>query len=164
MERLRISKYDPKYRDANGYYTKDEWTEYYQIDEFFTTEEIAYNEYLIVEDKYVTAITAFFKINDCIKIEISDKEFKLTNDKLSDGHNTYLLNTFQNIQTKSIIEFDDLEPVIRLILRGFFWGKLRCLIKDISVEFGYDFYIYFNSMSFSADLIKEVNDLGLYIN
>ncbi len=49
----RVTKYDPKNRDHNGWYVKDEWTDYSDIGKSFEGKRLTFWEYFNVESKYI---------------------------------------------------------------------------------------------------------------
>ncbi|MBR5784084.1 MAG: hypothetical protein IKY43_02830, partial [Bacteroidales bacterium] len=69
-----IAKYKPfKYNSIGVYQDTEEWTDYYSVGN-----EISYDDYKIVEDKYVCVIREILTITDCkyitlVSIECCDK-------------------------------------------------------------------------------------------
>lgn len=53
---LRITKYDPQYRNELGYYLRDEWTEISDVGRTFEGKLLTANEYLETEARYVEAL------------------------------------------------------------------------------------------------------------
>lgn len=51
MMNYRISKYNPKYRDEHGIYTRDEWTSISDVGEYFNGYEVTMEEYLDTENR-----------------------------------------------------------------------------------------------------------------
>ena len=62
----QITKYNPKNRDKDGIYLKDEWTEYSDIGKIFEGKELAYEEYEKVEEKHIQAVLLFM---ECMNID-----------------------------------------------------------------------------------------------
>ena len=50
MMHYRISKYNPKFRDEDGFYTRKEWTSISDIGESFDGSEVTIHEYLEIEN------------------------------------------------------------------------------------------------------------------
>ena len=63
MTKVRISKYNPKYR-VNGAYVKEEWTDYSDIGNIFDGHVFTFEDYLKMELNYLNAI--YNIINSCI--------------------------------------------------------------------------------------------------
>ena len=55
MNRYRLSKYNPAYRDADGSYTKEEWTSISDIGKTFEGVTLQLEDYMHVEDAYIAS-------------------------------------------------------------------------------------------------------------
>ena len=56
MHCYRITKYDPKYRNSKGHYTKNEWISVGDIGRIYDSKEFTLSDYLSVEEKYFEAV------------------------------------------------------------------------------------------------------------
>ena len=74
MIKYRITKYNPKFRDKNGVYLKDEWTSYDDIGQIRNYKEVAVEEYLNTEEKYIKAILSLLNEKKVNGLIISDLE------------------------------------------------------------------------------------------
>ena len=64
MYKYRISKYNPKFRNSTGKYTNDEWTSISDIGKTYNNKKFTKKEYIITEDKYISAIMLIlYKMN-----------------------------------------------------------------------------------------------------
>ena len=82
MMNYRISKYNPKYRDEHGIYTRDEWTSISDVGEYFNGYEVTMEEYLETENRYVKAIDIildYLKISYLYIMELEKYENDITN-------------------------------------------------------------------------------------
>ena len=162
MNYLRISKYNPNYRNKLGHYCKDEWTEYNQINKYFDSPKKAYREYLKIEEKYISTIELFIRFYDCSEIYITNKEFK-SRLELQSKESARFLDVYDKLRKIKKVKIEELSDIIALTLRGYFWSVLTNDTNSIKVEFGYDFYIYLYSDKFHPDLIKGIEKIGLFI-
>ena len=70
----RITKYDPKKRNLQGWFLEDTWISYGDIGSVYQGKKLTYNEYVHVEDLYINAIVQFMKclnISTHLSIEVS---------------------------------------------------------------------------------------------
>jgi hypothetical protein len=137
----RVTKYDPKNRDMSGVYlVKDEWTSYSDIGTNIYGKQLTYDEYIEIEDAYVTAIKLFMKCNkiDSLMVASLEKNHELNNDDKYISND--MKNSFQQVKTGINLRIDEVELLARLILREKLWCKLES--KDMFVHFGYDYYMY----------------------
>jgi hypothetical protein len=124
MKQFRVTKYDPKHRDARGAYTQEEWTSYSDIGKSVTKEE-----YEKVETAYIETALKFLTEQGIAELKITCLErhgdSREANRSLSDG---------------TTIKTDFLVPVLRGILREHYWAKLES--KNAFLHFGWDYYMY----------------------
>ena len=59
MYQYRITKYNPKYRQLDGKYLNNEWTSYSDIGKKYNGKLFTMQNYIEVENSYVTAIILF---------------------------------------------------------------------------------------------------------
>ncbi|QNR25594.1 hypothetical protein [Croceimicrobium hydrocarbonivorans] len=69
-----ITKYNPKYRDENGYYTKVDWIGYAQIDTVYEGNKLSYEDYLEVENSYIEAVFLFLNHQHCSEASLGKIE------------------------------------------------------------------------------------------
>lgn len=60
MLKVRITKYNPIYRDDNGYYTLNDWTSFSDIGKEYNNSIFTLEEYIKVENSYLSAIDILF--------------------------------------------------------------------------------------------------------
>jgi hypothetical protein len=61
MSSWRVTKYDPRHRDSQGRYKRDEWIGPAQIGQTFPDGALTEAEYLRVENLYIAAALAFLR-------------------------------------------------------------------------------------------------------
>ena len=150
----QITKYNPKYRNADRAYLKDEWTEYGDIGKTFEGKKLTYEEYEKVEEAHIKAVLLFM---DCLGID-SLKVVHLSKDcnhadsvtvaDIKIKNNTYY--------TREIIIF-----IIKSILRYEFWCILEA--KSMRVRFEYDYYMLLACKVPCTSIIQQIEQLGLFV-
>lgn len=146
---IRVTKYNPKYRNMNGEYLNQEWTSFSDV------WKIVWNdEYLDVENKYIhfiEKVLGIVKITNLTLIELEDNSnfWEVCWVKLSN-------NT--NYSSKECL------IISRNILREKIWWKL-IWNNWFYLHFWYDYYMYFwwiddNQLQ---QIIKEVKIDWIYI-
>lgn len=160
MFQKRVTKYDPKKRNAQGYYLWDEWTEYSDIGKIYQGREVTITEYLDVEERYLAYIEAFLWALNVKEMAIYclwiDKN---NNDALKRLGGEPLL-PFEKIQEGGVLEGDEVLACVRSVLRGQIWCKLLGA-KGSYLHFGYDFYMYLGCDE--PSLLIEPDIPGLYV-
>ena len=74
MDSIRVTKYNPQYRDTNDVYTREEWTSFSDINKVFQGKLFSLNEYLLVEEKYIKAVKTILKEKNIKNLKIRDLE------------------------------------------------------------------------------------------
>lgn len=153
---LRISKYNPIYRDTDGGYTREEWTDFSDIGKSFSGEKFTKQEYEEVEQSYVLMIYNCFKQLDGNDIFVSDIEIYSPpiEDDLLGIYNLLKIGQYHFTIT-------DLPILIKLVLRNHIFGKM--VSQKIECHFGYDFYTYIVVYEEFVKNIYETNKYNLYI-
>ena len=155
---LRITKYNPIYRNEEGHYKKDEWTSYSDIGTRYDDKLITFQDYIKFEDAYVYAVISFMH---CIEIS----ELKIVNlEKYSDdfdkNYSQQMIKTLNSIKNNQVMT-TNIEDVIRLVLRENMWCKLEGM--GLAIHFGYDYYMYIGSEKKCDQQIKEIEKRGLFV-
>ncbi|NBI28643.1 hypothetical protein [Chengkuizengella marina] len=170
----RVTKYNPLFRDENGFYTKqDEWTSFYDTDGDTLTVE----EYLTVENAYVNAILYFMNDMNIKELTINGLE-KCDDDVDCDfglkhlekigftiKRDLYPIDTLEllNIVTdQMVIRNEDISHLCRLILRNHVWCKLKNE-SNFHVHFGYDYYMYIGISQRCEQAIEKVMQSNLFV-
>jgi hypothetical protein len=157
----RVTKYNPDNRDDDGSYKLDEWTSISDIGKEFNGIRFDYQDYIAIEDKYISAILEFCNYFNIQELEI--KNLELHDQDTWDKYSLGLKETFQEIKEKRIISKQELENIGRLILREYFWCDLEN--KDKGIHFGYDYYMYFDTgTKIPEELKNKIREIGLYVD
>lgn len=169
LKKYRITKYNPKYRDENGYYTKEEWTSYADIGEIYEGKSFVKEEYLRVEKMYIVTIMYILKqenvkkmiMKACEKYSIKDTRKYLRKHGLNLSKSDELF--LKGIRDGKQIAFGELKRALRLLLRDGFWCILYDPETGCRVQTGYDYYAYMACHSIAPELIHKVEKLGMFI-
>jgi hypothetical protein len=159
-----VTKYNPIYRDENGHFKKDEWLGFFQVGKIINGQLFSLESYLDVESKYIAAARIFFSFHNCASVLLKNVEKYGTLDyNLADRRE--MMMVYDKIEDGFVVSLDNLDAVIKLVLRELVWAELFCdFDQSVVVRFGYDFYMYFNSDE-NWDSIKErITHLGLFID
>jgi hypothetical protein len=150
MDSIRVTKYNPQYRDTNDVYTREEWTSFSDINKVFQGKLFSLNEYLLVEEKYIKAVKTILKEKNIKNLKIRDLEI-------------YSEDLNLNLKEGDSIGSLNLNEVMKMILRENIWCKL---VSDdyFEIHFGYDYYMYFVSNEISNRVIESVKEIeGLFV-
>jgi len=153
----RLSKYNPKYRNPNDNYTRDEWISFSDVGEVFNGEIFSKQSYLLMEDNYISSIKNFFKSKDvgfvsCLEVEDYFEQESLKGEELD------LYEKFK-ILPSDRIDLEQIGIVAKLILRDIIWCKFRSQSK-VEVCVGHDFYMYFHSPDQNYEFVTPK---GIYV-
>ena len=145
MNQYRVTKYNPEFRNAEGVYTKDEWTSFSEVGK-----TVSKGEYAEVEAAYIDTAIQFFEEQGIAGLAIVYLEnsagYKDPKMKLAEGE---------------IVHKDNLASVIRGILRENYWAKLES--KNAYLHFGWDFYMYIGVPLAASQAITVAERNGLFV-
>ena len=114
---------------------------------------------MFYENLYIEAVKSTLNINGKIlKIDSLEKYECRTFSDLSIDETLKLYNKVKNGMT---ISQDNIEVLLRLILREVIWCKL--LNNDMFVHFGYDYYMYIGCHTMSDTDRNILTEKGLFI-
>ncbi len=151
MYTYRITKYNPKFRNAKGSYLRDVWTQFSDIGEKFNGKTLTKKEYIKVENAYVVTLQSFLDESGILSM----KAIRVENSK-------NIKYKGQLIKKNKVYKVEDLGELFRLILDGKFWCKFKN--KDGSyVDFGWDFYTYIGIPKYCKKSIELAKKQKLYV-
>lgn len=170
MRRYRITKYNPLLRDNQGHYISNEWTSYSDIGKVFHGNIFTNQEYENMEKNYILSLKNILRKKKISELSISDieKNFELSeiiemlansNLSLTDSEKELYEKANNNVRIRN----HDLEAIIKLLLRECLWCKLSSTIPKISIEIGYDFYVYVYCDNISDDVVEEIAKHELFL-
>ena len=147
LKTYRVAKYDPRYRDAKGFYTRDEWTSVSDVGKVYDGVEFTWDAYLQTEDRYVNV--AQYVIGALNLSQVFLKEFELVAD---------------NYEPISQLECDPSTAlcVLRNVLRENCWCKFD-LDGQGYIHVGYEYYMYVGCVSRVELCAEFVKSHGLFL-
>lgn len=158
-----ITKYDPSYRDENGYYVGEDWTSISDIGESFNGKILTFDRYKEIEERYVVAARWFFEFHGCKRMIVRNLE-KRFDDSYKYADKNELLDVYNKLAEGTVFDFTILATIVKLFLRELAWAELICQTNENSaVRFGYDYYMYFNSDKDMRSLFENIRKTGLFV-
>lgn len=169
MTSYRITKYDPEKRNAQGHYLDDsEWTSIADIG------KSAYNNpdyaaYEKTETAYVDAIKIILHDLNLDHLKIKLLELNITKEEFEEEETTGKLKNInvdfdrdiRKLENGFELDFENIEKIIRLILREMIWMVL--INENIEIRFGYDYYMYVSTVNLKPSTISKIENNGLYV-
>ena len=142
----RITKYDPRWRNADGHYTKDEWTSFAEVGKSVGGQRLTMAEYLAVEEKYLTVLHALLREAGVKDLELKDFENRKA----------------PRLRFRSPMTLARALAFARLALREKVWGKLIAS-RRAYVHFGWDYYLYVGLSRRTPLAIQTARSLALFV-
>lgn len=166
----QITKYDPKNRDATGKYCIEEWTSISDIDKIYNAKVFDIKTYIATENAYIEVVT---KLMECYSIEsLYVKELEKYLDvediykiiqKYPEYYSDRILEVFKSVVEDSKLDIKDTQLMCSLILREHLWSELCSKEKDFVVKFGYDYYMTIECPEIQKEIVKIINENGLFL-
>lgn len=157
----RITKYDPKKRNSQGWFLEETWISYGDIGSLYQGERLTYDEYVRVENLYINAIVEFMKYLNISHLEVKclENHGSINEDQSVDKAEQMFVDA---LRENDLLSLEQVKVASRLILRNYFWSKLISKHK-MFVHFGYDYYMYIGSRSECKEAIQKIRESGLYV-
>ena len=143
----RVTKYDPAKRDASGAFLGDDWTSIADIGKPFAGVVLSEDRYLMMEQAYVQAAASFMREAGISSLAVTDLEIP---SHLSEVP-----------EERSKLSIDEIEPVLRALLREKYWCRLEDAQAFIHV--GYDYYMYVGVPRACPEAERKSRESGLYV-
>lgn len=156
MYYYRITKYDPKLRDMDGCYIRDEWTEFGDVG----IKKCTLEEYEAMEAFYIDAVMKFavclnIEGLQCFGVEKHDEPDEM--DMPSAWRALY-----NKVTLGATVVIADLPILLKLILRNYLWCKLGC-DERMFVHFGYDYYMFVGLEKECKDAVENIERGELFV-
>jgi len=164
MNYWRVTKYDPKNRDDNGFYKKDEWIGIGDIGKKFGDVELTFESYLSRENAYVAAVIRVMRENNVESLKVkplqksSQRIYYLCNVGFSEPETNKF---YKSLKTNTMVSMHDVARIVRFAIRGIIWCKL--VSDKMFVHFGYDYYMFVGSENQSESMLNDIISSGLFI-
>jgi len=168
-----IVKYNPKYYDAKGVYTKDEWTEFSDIGRLFDGKRLSIEEYLEAENNFIAFVNDCLDIAGCRYLTINwswEYEKKFFRDRIKDVckldpsfDESECLTLIHEIEAKNRVSIPIAMYLFKLMLRNAFNLSLSNGKRKIKFYMGYEYYLHFFTCIDSETLKKIADKRNLYV-
>jgi hypothetical protein len=143
----RVTKYNPRFRNSSGAYTREEWTSFADIGCSFGGVELTRAEYERVEDAYVATAAAFLREAAVSQVIVRG---------LENGRGPSV-----SFADGDALAMEQVPEVLRSVLREECWCRLEG--PDAFVHVGWDYYIYVGVPSPCPAASRQAKDLGLFV-
>lgn len=169
MYRYNISKYNPLFRDRSWNYTIEDWTAISDVGKKFNHKILTVQDYLSVEDSYISAIRLILEFRKLKYLNISnvrksfdEKQHTEILSRLKLQYSPDIIDTYNKVETIEKLEHNMLDHLLRLMLREDIGAKVY-YPRKLKVFICYDFLMSVYSSQSLAKLIPEIELLGLYV-
>lgn len=143
----RITKYDPRLRNAKGHYTRDEWTFFAQVGRRVAGRVVTMAEYLRTERKYLQVLEAMLREAGVTRLEVRD--LRWTDPRVKKWRKQ------RTVTIRQALAF------ARLSLRERLDGILVAP-REAYVHFGWDYYVYVGLSRPARSALDLAGSLGLF--
>lgn len=147
MQQLRITKYNPCQRNAQGHYLLNEWTEFSDIGKEFEKGVLTTEQYENVESKYIESALGF----------LTEAGIGYLRARSVENHQNFSDAPAEGER----IATADLKAAFRNVLRNKYWCKFEA--EHGFVHFGYDFYMYIGTSVDCEAAQKSAVLRGLFV-
>jgi hypothetical protein len=149
----KITKYDPLNRDADGSYLNDEeWTCFAEVGTKSSIEE-----YLKIEQNYMNAIRSFMAEMGL------NRAYVIALEQWSDEVKNQNADAFlSKVWIGKAVSVQEAQELAKLTLRNAIWCK-QGFKNRFFVHFGYDYYMYIETIRECTKAIDTVTRSGLFV-
>ena len=148
MKEFRITKYDPKYRDRNGVFTKPDWTSFSEIGDVINGHKVTKSEYMKVEKAYIDSALHFLREANIVSLTVLGLE----------NHRKAPISVTEG-QTLTLHK---LQTSFRNVLREKYWCRFEQEGKAY-VHFGWDYYMYIGLSVNCNKSVRFAKEHGLFV-
>ena len=166
----QISKYNPKNRDKTGKYCIEEWTSISDIGKVYNAKVFDINTYIATENAYIGAVTKLMEQYSIESLYVKglEKYLDITDidmimQKYPEYYTDGILEVFKSVVEGIKLNINDTQAMCRLILREHLWSELCSKEKDFIVKFGYDYYMTIECPEIQKEIVKVLNENGLFV-
>jgi hypothetical protein len=143
----RVTKYDPRFRDASGAFLRDDWTSFDDIGSAFGGTVLTPEEYRRVESVYTEAALAFLREAGCASVRCVTVENHAADPTAPEEGTS--------------VGVEELPPLIRAVLRSEWWCRFEG--PGAFLHFGYDYYVYVGVPIPCAQSCVRAHESGLFV-
>ncbi|MBH0173622.1 hypothetical protein IHV09_08640 [Fictibacillus sp. 23RED33] len=169
MHKYRITKYNPLFRDAEGRFTRDEWTSISDIGKVFENQELTIEMYKKTEDSYIKAVhltmdflnLPHLHARNIIKSFHDNQFLALINDNI-ELYPKDMLQYYFSTNNNEKITHEDIDKHCRLQLREA-WGSALFYPQKCKLFIGYDYLMSIHSHIPLDPIFQSIQNLGLFV-
>ena len=163
MHQWRVSKYNPRFRNRKGVYQADDWTCPSDIGKVFNGHRLELDEYLAMEDRYVSTAMHFREESGLSSLTVVglETEIEVSPTVRQIGLDELLLQGSE-LQEEQQLSGAELARACRLNLRNLLYCKVEESGKFF-IHFGYDYYMYLGSFLPCPDSVRYGQEVGLFV-
>ncbi|WP_312095600.1 hypothetical protein [Aminipila sp.] len=169
MKKYNISKYNPKFKDNQGRYLREDWTAISDIDKVYNGKIFSAEDYLKMEDNYIKTVYKILNFHNLKTLKVKDVKKSFTQekflkliDKQNIAYSQHLLNFYNRIESVKNLEYQDIDSFCRLLLREDIGAKLF-YPRKLKIFICYDYLLGIHSSSSIEKVIPKITDLGLFV-
>lgn len=158
----RVTKYNPDFRDENGYYTLiEEWTCPSDIGKVFNEHEFTMLEYLQAETAYIDSVIKFIEESGIDSLRVIQLQYTISEE---DKTSPLYEKEFETMVLKedALVNKNDIRLICKMVLRNFIWCQLYSK-NNFFVHFGWDYYMYIGSNVNCLSVIEFASNNGLFV-
>lgn len=168
--RYRITKYDPVLRDGQGRYLPKHWTSVSDLGNPACTPPLTLPAYLATEAAYVSAIQEGIRQVGCQQLVVTKAEKYVPLAEVKEQLASLGIpltreeeEVFQSFAVGLPLTAAQVPAAARLILREALWGELASVDGRLTIEFGYDYYLYLTLPPMPPEAIRRIEAMGLHV-
>ena len=164
LNKYSIVKYRPEFYDEHGVYMKDEWTSVSDIGNIFDGEELTKDQYLEVENAYISTVKELVAAAGCKYLSVVGiEDYGLRRAKAFNNENKAMYQIVSQYTEGHRLSVNDIDYVMKLCLREQYWCILANGRHNVQLDVGYEYYLHFYSL-LPVDFVKAiVRKNNLYI-
>lgn len=158
IQGLRVTKYDPRLRDARGAYLRDDWSSVGDVGRSHGGRVLTMTEYLRVEaayvdtamDLYVDAGSPPLIARDIAAVDVRPRKVP--------GKVLSLRRKGERRVSRA-----EMPRVVRACLRELSWCRLEAEDASYLLHFGYDYYMYVSGVAPSEGTLEAAAARGIFV-
>jgi hypothetical protein len=159
----RITKYNPDFRDEDGAFQGEDRISISDVGKNFSGRILTFEEYLSVENKYISSALHFFNETNLKNLSVVGLEQKQDQKRnVEDVRFSGIDYEKKNLREGVAIDVSNLPQLCRLVLREIIWCRLKSG-QDFYIHFGYDYYMYIRTSVWPDSSVNFAKELGLFV-
>lgn len=169
MNKYRISKYNPIFRGGTGRYSREDWTAISDIGKTFDGQLLTIELYKSVEDNYVNTVRTIMNYLGVTHLTVSnirkcsEEEFERVIKKYQPLYNNNeIRDVFYNLVDNSNLAAQEIEPVVRLLLREDIGADVYCE-NVMRVFIGYDYLMGIHTVQPIESIVLDIERMGMFV-